>query len=529
MPNQPDAVDVAIVGSGMGGAAFAWQLSRAASGLRIVCFERGDWVDPARFPTTEAGWQSSAIGTWATSPNARLAAGGNPQSADYAIDDSGSPLKPLMWNAVGGSTVNWSAHFPRLHPSDFRVHSLDGVGVDWPISYADLEPWYDLNDRMTGVAGLAGDPAYPPRPAPAFPPVPLGAMGERAADAFAALGWHHWPASSAVLTRAHGSRGACNHCGPCSQGCLTQAKASTDVTYWPQAIRQGVELRTNAVVTGIDIEAGRATGVVYRDATGRTCRQPAQVVAVAGNGIGTTRLLLASGLGGGDDTPLGANLMMHPVAYLRGLFDAELDGPVGPVGCCLHSHEFYETDLSRGFVRGLQIQITRENSLFLQASRQVPSWGRDAQHRVSREFRHSMVVLVMTEDLPERHNRVTISDTLAEDGLPHVSISYCPSDNTEAMMRFGVDRAKDLLNAAGAYRIESQTYPPMTGWHLLGTAAMGTDPSTSVVDARGRCHAVPNIIVCDGSVFPTAGAVNPASTIGALALWMADQLAEDLR
>ena len=99
----------------------------------------------------------------------RLAAGGNPFSADYPIDDSGSPLKPLMWNGVGGSTINWAAHVPRLHPSDFRVRSLDGVAVDWPLDYDALAPWYDLNDRMMGVAGLAGDPPIRPGRRPSFP------------------------------------------------------------------------------------------------------------------------------------------------------------------------------------------------------------------------------------------------------------------------------------------------------------------------------------------------------------------------
>ncbi len=524
------AIDVAIIGSGMGGAAFAWQLLRKTAGLKIICFERGGWVDPSQFPTTDFDWQSSALAAWSANPNTRLASGGNVYSADYAVEDKGSQLKPLMWNAVGGSTINWSAHFPRLHPSDFMVRSLDGVGVDWPITYEELEPWYESNNRMMGVAGLAGDPAYPPGLMPEFPPVALGSMGVRAAQAFEALGWHHWPVSAAVLTRSREDRQACNHCGPCSQGCSTRAKASTDITYWPHAIELGVELRTHSVVTQIETAAGRATGVVYRDKKGCEYRQPADVVVLAGNGIGTARLLLGSGIGpNSNQDPLGANLMMHPVAYVRGFFREALDGPVGPVGCCLYSHEFYETDKARGFVRGLQLQITRENSLLLQALRTVPAWGKEAQIMVSEEFRHSMVVMVMTEDLPELHNRVSISRDVACDGLPEVSIDYRPAANTDAMLLFGMDRAEELLRKAGAYRIVRQPYPPMTGWHLLGTAAMGTDPETSVVDPLGRCHRIPNIVVCDGSVFPTAGAVNPASTIGALALRFADRLARDFQ
>lgn len=525
-----DPVDVAVVGSGMGGAAFAWRLSAVAPSLRILCLERGGWIRPADYPTDRPGWQGEALGAWSPAPNLRRAAGGNGRSADYPVDDAATPIKPLMFNAVGGSTIAWTAHFPRMKPADFRVRSLDGVAVDWPLSHDDIAPCFDINDRMMGVSGLGGDPAYPPRPDPEFPPLALGAMGARAARGFAALGWHHWPVSAAILTAPRGPRGACNHCGPCIQGCSRGAKASADIAYWPEAIAQGVRLVTGAVVTGIERSGGRATGVVYRDKEGREHRQPAAAVVVAGNGIGTPRLLLASGLGRDrPNGPLGGNLMFHPVGYARGIFREPLDGPVGPVGSCLYSHEFYETDRSRDFVRGFQLQITRENALLVQAMRTAPNWGAPGQRALAEEFRHSVVAMVMTEDLPEAHNRVAVSDRLAEDGLPEVSVSYRPSANTEAMIAYGLDRAEEMLCAAGAFRVDRQPYPPISGWHLLGTAAMGTDPLTSVVDRDGRCHEDPNILVCDGSVFPTVGAVNPASTIGALALRFADRLAEDMR
>ena len=140
------------------------RLAQHAPKLRIVCLERGGWVDPASMPAWHRHWQRTALGAWATSPNLRL----NPACqrprpiirSTTAIGD----IKPLMWNGVGGSTINWAAHFPRLHPSDFRTRSLDGVGEDWPFGYFDLEPYYDQNDIEIGVSGLAGDPAYPPKP-----------------------------------------------------------------------------------------------------------------------------------------------------------------------------------------------------------------------------------------------------------------------------------------------------------------------------------------------------------------------------
>ncbi len=521
-------VDIVIVGTGMGGAAFAWQLSRLAPKAKIVCLERGMWLKPADMPAASPDWQSAGFGKWATSPNARLAAGGNPWSADYPIDDSDSPLKPLMWNGVGGSSINWAAHFPRLKPSDFRTRSLDGVGLDWPYSYADLEPFYDLNDTMMGVCGLAGDPAYPPKPQRSTPPLPMGRAGARAAEAFNALGWHWWPVDAAINTAPYGGRAACNNCGPCLLGCMRHAKASCDITYLPGAVANGVEVRSSCTALRVQIENGHATAVTYADETGMVHEQPAAHVVIAANGIGTPRLLFASGLGRNPQSVLGRNLMMHPVAYARGLFDEVLDGPAGPVGAVLYSHQFYETDLSRGFVRGLQIQVTRENSPLAQALRSSPSWGAHAQRELVEEFRHSLVLMIVTEDLPDPENQVTVLDRIEPDGLPAVKMRYKVSENTKAMLDWGYDRTSDILKAAGAKREIRAPLPPMTGWHLLGTARMGTDPNTSFVDQRGRCHEVSGLLIADGSIMPTVGAVNPGSTIGAMALKMASELAEEL-
>jgi choline dehydrogenase-like flavoprotein len=518
-----DPVDVVIVGAGLGGAAFGHRLAQRSPRLRILCLERGGWLDRSALPAHRPDWQRLALGAWAPSPNLRLQAGGNAVSADYPVDDAESDFKPLMWNGVGGSTVNWAAHFPRLHPSDFKTRTLDGVGDDWPFSYFDLEPYYDLNDEAFGVAGLPGDPAYPARKSRRMPPLALGRMGAKAARAFDELGWHWWPVDAAINTVAEGARAACNHCGPCQQGCATGAKSSTDLTYWPRAIAAGVALRTRCVVQEIVIEGGRATGVRYHDAACRDCRQPASAVVVAGNGIGTARLMLASGI---SSPALGRNLMFHPAAYVRGMFSEELDGPVGPVGCAVYSHEFYETDAARGFTRGVHLQVTRENPLLVQAARLDPAWGGEAQRLLREEFRHSMAVLVMVEDLPESRNRVTLTRAAAADGLPGVRVEYALSGESRRALDFGIARAEEMLRAAGAFRTVRVPLAPYTGWHLLGTARMGSDPATSVTDANGRCHAVPNLVVADGSLFPTVGACNPGSTIGALALKMADALAE---
>ena len=517
-------VDVVVVGAGMGGAAFCYRLSAQRPDLQIVCLERGGWLTSADMPATQKDFQRQALSTFSPSPTTRQTAVSPTPSADYPIDDQNSAIKPLMWNGVGGSTIAWAAHFPRLHPSDFKTYSLDGVGDDWPFSYKDLEPYYDLNDEMMGVSGLPGDPAYPPKRSPRMPPIPLGKIGETAVHGFNQLGWHWWPVDAAINTVPHHGRAACNNCGPCQQGCVNHAKASVDQTYWPLALQQGVVLRPQAVVQKIVVESGRATAVQYQDAAGQTHLQPANTVAVAGNGIGTPRLLLASGIGG---PMVGRCLMFHPVAYIRAICQEPQDGPAGPIGNCIYSHQFYETNLQRGFVRGLQLQVTRENPLLTQSTYAEPDWGREGQRQLRQEFRHSFRILIMAEDLPEMENRVVLTKALAEDGLPIAKLNYTLSQNSQKILTFGLEQAHRVLQAAGVVRTVSTPHAPGTGWHLLGTARMGTDPQQSVVNAHGRCHTTPNVLVIDGSVMPTVGAVNPAATIGALALKFADALAKE--
>src|SRR6267142_1544555 len=170
MTTGHDKVDVLIIGSGASGAAVAWSL--ADTRMRILCLEQGDWVKPADYPSNGRDWEARLFGDFAVSPNRRA------RPTDYPINDADSPIKVVNFNGVGGSTIMYTAHFPRLHPADFRVRTLDGVADDWPVDYATLEPFFAENDRMMGVSGLSGDPAYPLHQPP-MPPLPLGKSGAR--------------------------------------------------------------------------------------------------------------------------------------------------------------------------------------------------------------------------------------------------------------------------------------------------------------------------------------------------------------
>ena len=152
MSQQP--VDVLIIGAGASGAAAAWNLVETR--MRIVCLEQGDWVNPSDYPSTGQDWEARSWGEYSVSPNRRG------RATDYPVNDIDSPIAVSNFNGVGGGTILYNGHFPRFHPSDFRVKTLDGVADDWPIDYATLAPFYAQNDQMMGIAGLAGDPANPP-------------------------------------------------------------------------------------------------------------------------------------------------------------------------------------------------------------------------------------------------------------------------------------------------------------------------------------------------------------------------------
>ena len=535
-PEQTSETDILVIGAGASGAAAAWRLANA--GFRVVCLEQGGWHGPENSPTTRADWEFQRRTAWNFDPNKRAL------PEDYPVNCDESDVTPFMFNAVGGSTVIWTAHAPRMHPSDFRVKSLDGVADDWPLTYDELEPYYDLNDEMVGCCGIAGDPANPPRNPRPMPPLPLGLDGERVARAFDRLGWHWWPADSYVNTTPFGQgREACNYCGPLNLGCVRMAKARADITYWPLALDLGVELRTRSrvhkITSGPD---GRVTGASYFDERGVARHQPARAVILACNGIGTPRLLLLSssdrhpnGLANVSGT-VGKNLMFHVIAHVTASFDEDLKSYRGPGANILLSHEFYETDPLLDYVRGYQLQMVRGSgpaSTAVGRMMQPVPWGKSHHESFAARFGKTATFAVTAEDLPEESNTVDLDPYLTDSsGIPAPRVRYRIGENTRRILDHGLRSAKRVFAEAGAVHVETMSLAPADGVHLLGTARMGVDPGTSVVDRWGQGHDADNLFVIDGSVFVTSGAVNPTPTIQALALRSADYIArerQDLR
>ena len=524
-----DPVDVLIIGAGASGAAVAWSLVNTR--MKILCLEQGDWVNPGDYPSTGMDWETRS--DFAMSPNTRCG------PADYPIDDTDSPIKVANFNGVGGGTILYMAHFPRFHPSDFRTRTLDGVGDDWPIDYATLQPFFAENDRMMGVAGLAGDPGCPPKEL-ALPPVTLGILGETIARGFNELGWHWWPSESAIATQPYDGRDQCLNLGPCSSGCAQGAKASTDITYWPHAIRAGVELRTRCRVREITVDnKGMATGVIYYDSAGIEQEQRAEVVIVACNGIGTPRLLLNStstafpnGLANSSGL-VGKNLMLHALQVVQGEFPSRLEGYMGPTGCALWSKEFYETDPDRGFARGYTMEIVRGSgpvgaAMTGMMTGRLP-WGKDHHEAYELLFDKHATIVTVGEDLPEEHNTVTLDPNACDsNGMPAAKISYTLGDNSKKMLEHATHRATEVFRAAGAVAVSPPITTGVSSGHAMGTARMGIDGARSVVNEWGRSHDVKNLFIVDSSVFVTSAGVNPTSTLQAVALYIADSMKKRL-
>ena len=529
LPAKPAKTTVLVVGAGAGGAAISWRL--ASLGFSVTCLEQGGYEDYAKSPAADPKWELLRQREYNPDPNVRN------RTEDYPIDVAKSDIHPLMYSAVGGSTIMWSCHAPRFHPSDFAIRTLDGVGDDWPIRYQDLEPFYDLNESISGVAGLNGDPAYPDSKKPRLPPLPIGLGAEKIATALNDLGWHWWPADVQVNSVAHGAgRGICNHCGPCELGCPLRAKGSTDVTYWPKALKSGAQLITNARVTKLISRGDQVLGAEFLDLNGQLREQRADVVVLAGNGIGTPRLLLLSatsehpnGLANSSDM-VGRNLMFHPVGISTGVFDDALDGYRGVTACSIASKQFCDTRAENDFTRGYMLQMLRSLGPVMTAlgGYGVPQeWGRGHRARFDTTFNHTASIAVVCEDLPEPDNRVTLDAALEDSsGLPAPQIHYRVSSNSKKMLKQGRERCEEILTLAGAGEVRHIPLLQGAGFHLMGTARMGEDPKRFVTNEWGRTHDIKNLFIADGSLFTSAAAVNPTATIQALALRVGTHIAK---
>jgi choline dehydrogenase-like flavoprotein len=522
--------DVLVIGTGAAGAAVAKRLSE--HNPRVICLEQGDWVTPEMRPKSHLDWEVRGRHDWNPSPDKRSG------PHDYPVrNEGGNPVDAYLYNAVGGSTVGYGGHFWRFSPTDFRTQTLDDFGVDWPLTYEELAPYYDLNEAEVGTAGLRGDPTAPPRATDSpTPPIPIGKLGGKWVAGLEKLGWYWWPQEQAIISRDYRGRRACTNRGFCAFGCPHGALAYADETYLMPALRNGVELRTQARVREITVGAdGRATGAQYYDADGLIREVSAKVVVLCGNGLGSPRLLLMStsphftdGLANSSGM-VGKNFMTHVQTLVTGRFEDTTESHQGAWGGAVATRQFYDGDPEGDFKRGFMLAAMRGFSP-LNTALAVAPWGSDHHQVLERHLNREGAIWVCGDDEPEESNYVALDwDAKDAAGLPGVRTHYTLSENSVAMGAQMIKRATELCEAAGAVGVRDFGYDELLGWHLLGTARMGDDPATSVVDGHNRAHDVPNLYIVDGSSFPTGGAVNPTNTVQALALRAADHIWEQRR
>ena len=517
-----EETDVLIIGAGPGGAGIA--LKAAKAGMNVVCLEQGPWVKPTDHPHYHDEWELEKQRGWAYDPNVRQL------PEDYPVTGT---TTPYMMNNVGGSTVHYAGHWPRYKPVDFRKgteHGLEGT-IDWPISYEDLAPFYDENDEIYGISGRIGDPSYPDRKqAVRDPEVLPGKLGLKYAKASKDLGWHWWPSDNAVITVPRENREADQAMGNELSGSPTGSLSTPANAHWPYAIRYGADLRTMARVETINAEGGKATGATYVDrTTGERHEVRAKIVVLAANGIGSPRLLLQSAQKGHPDGLANSNgivgkyLMHHVFAFCDSWFDEPVEGFKGSFGAPLYSHEFYHTDVSRGFVNGFGMQVARSFGPAYAAmgthTGYTAPWGEKHREFFDGHFANHLMVFMFGEDLPVESNRVTLDpDVEDSSGLPAAHVDYALHDNDVALAKYGIEKIFEATRAVGAVETNDTgvLYPP-PGWHLMGTCRMGNNPGDSVLNKWCQTWDLPNLFVVDGSTLTTGAAVNPTSTIGALA------------
>ena len=504
--------DVVIIGSGAAGSAAAWNFNDQK--LKVICLEQGKNVDSQSYLFYEKNWEFKKKVEFNSDPNIRKSI------FDYPIDNTNTPISIANFNSVGGSTILYSGHTPRFHPSDFQVKTLDGVGKNWLFKYEDLEKYYNLNDKMVGTSGLLGDTAYP-KIDKLNEPIPLGVAGKKIVNAFNKLGWHWWPSYSAIEYSKKNHKGTRN---------------TAKEYYLNKITNKFIKIKSECrVIKIIQKKKNKVEGVIYFNKYKKKFFLKASVVILCASAIGSPRILLNSnnkfsknGLANSSGL-VGKNLMLHPLAFVQGTYSEYLGSNFGPEGCCIASHQFYETSRKLNFKRGYSIQVLRgpgpiETYEFLSKFKKI-KLGKNFFKFFNQYYGKMIPLAIICEDLPDKNNYLELDRSRVDSHrMPGVKINYTLSKNSKKMLSHGILNGKKLLNKSGAKEIISFAPVRHVGWHTFGTTIMGKSPKNSVVDKNGNTHDIKNLFICDSSIFPTSSGVNPAATIQSVSLKITDYI-----
>jgi len=544
MSQQSERFDAIVVGSGISGGWAAKELTER--GLRVLMLERGKNVEHRKdYPNArKAPWEYPHRGGRTREmvelyPVLQRDYPLNEKNLDWWVSEKDSPyteVKRFDWYRgyhVGGRSLTWGRQSYRLSDFDFEANAKDGIAIDWPIRYADLAPWYDHVERHAGISGSVEH--LPQLPDGQFQPaMPLNCAEEMVSTRLAKLFEGHRrliPGRCANLTRAIGSRIPCQYRNACWLGCPTGSYFSTQASTLPAASATGrLTLKTFAIVTDVvyDRSRKRATGVRVMDAvTQQTTEYSASVVFLCASALNSTWLLMRSatdlwpgGLGSSSGE-LGHNLMDH---HFRcgaegAIVDLQDKAVFGrrPTGFYIPRYRNFFGD-KREYLRGFGYQGS--------ASRQ--GWERAvAELGVGAAFKDQMTTpgpwriggTAFGEMLPNHANRISLDATKTDKwGLPVLAIDCATGENERLMRRDMMNDLAEMLEATGVKDLrvyDNGSFPGM-GIHEMGTARMGRDPKTSVLNAHNQVWDCTNVFVTDGSCMVSSGCQNPSLTYMAL-------------
>ena len=503
---------VCIVGSGAGGGTLGNEL--AQKGIKVVILEAGERNEIPDFINNE--WESFAQLAW---KDMRTTSG------SWAVARNFPNLPAWIVKSVGGSTVHWAGASLRFEEHEFKVRTTYGELpsanlLDWPITLADLAPYYAKAEGKMGVTRTNGIPGLPGNNN--FKVMHAGATK---------LGYKEvHTGRMAINSEPRDGRGACQQIGFCFQGCKSGAKWSTLYTEIPKGEATGnLEVRPGSMVVKIEHDAsGKVTGVVYADNDGAMHRQKARVVAVAGNSIESPRLLLNSassmfpdGLANSSGQ-VGRNYMRHMTGNVYGAFERPVHMYRGTTMAGIIRDEARH-DPKRGFVGGYEMETVSLGIPFFAAFMQPGGWGRTFTSAME-DYPNMAGMWLIGEDMPRETNRITLDPKVKDkNGMPVASVHFDDHENDIAMRNHAIQQGSAVYNAVGAVRILPT--PPYPSTHNMGTNRMSEKPRDGVVNKFGQTHDIKNLFVSDGSQFTSGAACNPTLTIVSLAIRQAENMA----
>ncbi len=536
----PPDFDAIVVGSGMTGGWAAKELTEL--GLRTLVLEAGRPIVPEQdYVEHRPLWEMPFRGLGdrravaVRQPVQSHSASFDELSHVFWTDDADNPYstppdRPFFWfraRQVGGKSIIWGRQVYRWSDLDFEANLREGIAVDWPIRYADIAPWYDHVERFIGVSGQAEGLAHLPD-GQFLPPMALNCVEQHVqqqiADRFGrarvlTIG------RVANLTVQHHGRAPCHYCGPCQRGCITRSYFSSVNATLPAAQATGrLTLRPFSIVRSLVYDAAktRVTGVRVIDANTKTEREySARVIFLCASALESARILLNSGVANSSGQ-VGRNIMDHiKWGGASGVFDGWTDRrTIGERPNGIYVPRFRNvTSRHPDFIRGYGFQGGAGRAGW-QAALHAPGIGPALKARLTDLGPWSMSFGGFGEMLPREENRATLHPTLVDRwGIPSLHIECKWSENELAIHRDMNVTAAELLEAAGAKHIEPSTSGPSTPGgtnHEMGTARMGRDPKTSVLNGWNQSWDVPNLFVTDGAAMTSSGCQNPSLTYMAL-------------